>query len=124
MAVTAVRSANGKSNRFPPKSYLSALAWANFGLPVNWKASLNNIWVGDVGVFVRQGGGHVATIVGVSTDGKYIFCLGGNQDNAVNIKMIPTSRLYAVRRPPYTIRPLGATHVRLKSTGEVTSSEA
>lgn len=128
MAAIAVRAANGKTDRLPPKSYLSALAWADFGIPVQWKGReglrLQNIWVGDVLVFVRNGGGHVGICVGVSKDGKTVFVLGGNQSDAVTITELKVERLYAVRRPPYGVIPAGARHVRLSSTGIVSTNEA
>lgn len=115
------------TNRKPVGNYLSALAWADFGNPVQFKGReglrLNEIKVGDVAVFVRNGGGHVAIVVGVTSDGKAIVCIGGNQDNAVNIKQFPIGRLYAVRRPPYKVTPAGARHVRLTSTGVVSRNE-
>jgi uncharacterized protein (TIGR02594 family) len=117
IALLACRSANGKTNRYPVKSYLTALAWANWANAVDWRGKLNNVWCGDLAVFTRSGGGHVAVIIGVSTDGQYLLCLGGNQDDAVNIKLFPISRLYAIRRPAYTIRPKGARHIRISTTG-------
>ena len=127
-ALCAVRSANGKTNRLPPKNYLSALAWAAFGNPVQWRGReglrLNEIKVGDVAVFTRDGGGHVAIIVGVTSGGQYVVCIGGNQDNSVSIKQFPIGRLYAVRRPPYAVTPLGARHVRLSPSGPVSINEA
>lgn len=124
-AVIACRAANGDKTRMPPPSYLSSLAWAAFGNTVDFKATLNNIWMGDIAVFVRQGGGHVAVVIGVSKDGQYIVCLGGNQDDAVNIKMVAASRLYAVRRPPYHVRPVSARHFRIDSKGiPTTKTEA
>lgn len=116
MALVAARSANGLKNRGPVSSYLTALAWAAFGKAVDFR-NLNNIYCGDIGVFTREGGGHVFVIIGVSTDGKYIVGIGGNQDNAVNIKLMPVSRLYAVRRVPYNVRPLGARHFRINPSG-------
>jgi uncharacterized protein (TIGR02594 family) len=125
VALVACRSANGKTNRMPVKSYLSSLAWANWGNGVSWKTNLNNIYCGDVAVFTRTGGGHVSVIIGVSKDGKYLLCCGGNQDNAVNIKLFPISRLYAVRRPPYSIKPAGAKHIRVATTGvPISNNEA
>lgn len=127
-AVWAIRSAQGKTDRLPPKNYLSALAWAAFGIPVQWRGReglrLNEILVGDAIVMTRNGGGHIAFCVGVSKDGKYVHCIGGNQDNAVSIKSFPVSRIYAVRRPPYNVRPAGARHVRLDGRGEVSRTEA
>lgn len=128
MALCAIHSANGQTDRFPPQNYLSALAWADFGIPVQWKGReglrLNEILVGDVAVFSREGGGHVACIIGVTTDSRFVVCIGGNQGDCVSIKQFPISRLYAVRRPPYRVRPEGARHVRLSSTGVASTNEA
>ncbi|WP_199725243.1 NlpC/P60 family protein [Gemmobacter lutimaris] len=53
---------------------------------------------GCVLVFERSGGGgHVAFAVG--QDDAYFFCLGGNQNNAVNVSRIAKSRLLASRWP-------------------------
>lgn len=128
MALCQVRT--GLSYRKPPLSYLSALAWASWGEPVkirdkNGKLDLSNIEVGDICVYVRDGGGHVHMAVGVTTDGKYVLGLGGNQDNAVNIKGYLATRLYAVRRPKYIVKPAGARHVVVSSTGiDVAKSDA
>lgn len=128
MALCAVRSANGEANRMPPKNYLSALSWAAFGNPVQFRGReglrLDQIFVGDVAVFIREGGGHVANIIGVTSDGRNVVCIGGNQDNSVSIKQFPIGRLYAVRRPPYKSVPAGARHVRVTSTGIVSTNEA
>lgn len=127
MAVWAVRSANGKADRMPPKNYLAAASWASWGVPVQFRGReglrLNEILLGDVAVFSRSGGNHVAIILGVTHDGKWLLCLGGNQDDAVNIKRFAISRLYAVRRPPYKVRPQGARHVRVASTGAISTRE-
>lgn len=127
-AVCAVRSANGRADRLPPSKYLSALSWAEWGVAVQWKGReglrLGEIWVGDILVFVREGGGHVGICVGVSHDGKTVHVLGGNQGDRVSIAEIPVSRLYAVRRPAYQARPEGARHVRLSSSGVVSTNEA
>lgn len=126
-AACAVRSAKGATDRLPPKNYLSALAWSAWGVPVQFKGRegfrLNEILVGDVAVFIRNGGGHVASVVGVTPDSRSIICLGGNQEDAVSIKSFPVARIYAVRRPPYKVRPAGARHVRLSSTGIANSTK-
>lgn len=127
MALCQVRT--GLAYRAPPKSYLSALAWAAWGEPVQWRGKeglrLKEIKVGDICVYVREGGGHVHQCVGVTDDGKYILGIGGNQDNAVNIKGHAINGLYAVRRPHYNVVPEGARHVRVSSTGiDVAHSEA
>ena len=37
----------------------------------------------------KEGFGHVATVVGVSKDGTQVFCLGGNQNDGLNISAYP-----------------------------------
>lgn len=127
MAAMAVRSSGGRPTRMPPKRYLAALAWADWGEAVQFRGReglrLGEIAVGDVAVFVRSGGGHVGIVVGISTDGSRVLTLGGNQSDRVNIAPIAVSRLYAVRRPPYMSRPAGARHVRLTSTGQLSTNE-
>lgn len=120
MAVMACRTMGGKPDRAPAKSYLTALAWASWGEPVD-RRNINNIWCGDVVTFTREGGGHVAIVIGVSTDGKNLICIGGNQSNAVNIKLFPMTRVYNIRRPRYRVRPLGAKHLRISPSGVPTS---
>lgn len=127
MALCAIESRGGATDRNPVPNYLSALAWAAWGVPVQWRGReglrLNQIKVGDVAIFVRDGGGHVGIVVGVTKDGRYVVCIGGNQDNAVSIKQFAVSRIYAIRRPPYKAVPTGARHVRLSSTGVASINE-
>ena len=92
MAVVALRA--GKT---APSVPLRALSWARFGIP-SPEPSL-----GDVLVFKRTGGGHVALYVG--EDSKNYFCLGGNQGDAVSIVPKPKIRLHACRRPIYRVKP-------------------
>ena len=119
MAIVAARASQARPERFPPDKYLSALAWANWGVTV----PETDIIVGDVVVLVRSGGGHVTLAVGVSEDGKTFMGLGGNQADAVNIAEFPMQRVYAVRRPPYQNRPEGARRVVLSSSGVVSTNE-
>jgi uncharacterized protein (TIGR02594 family) len=55
-----------------------AKEWANFGYAVNEPT------IGSIAVKSRVGGGHVCIVVGKRKDGK-LLCLGGNQNNEVNI---------------------------------------
>ena len=57
-----------------------AKSWKNFG-----KKAKKPIY-GAIAVKSRRGGGHVAFVIGQSQDGKYLYVLGGNQSDAVNIK--------------------------------------
>lgn len=128
MAYWACKSSGGRGDRMPPSKYLAALSWANFGEAVQFKSQngkilTENILVGDVLVFVRNGGGHVGICVGITTNGKNLCVLGANQSNQVNITEIPFSRLYAVRRVPYVVKPAGARHVKVSSTGKISVTE-
>ena len=55
-----------------------AKEWINFGYAVNEPT------IGSIAVKSRVGGGHVCIVVGKRKDGK-LLCLGGNQNNEVNI---------------------------------------
>lgn len=74
---------------------LTARSW----LKVGTKTTLPKI--GDVVVFWRERKsswkGHVGFFVGFSQDKKHIYCLGGNQNNQVNIKSYPVYRLLGYR---------------------------
>ena len=112
-AVVATRTAQGREERLPPRNYLAALSWSGWGVSV----AVDDIAVGDIVVLTRNGGGHVFIAVGTSADGRLIAGLGGNQKDAVTIDVFPTSRVYAVRRPPYRARPAGARSVTLALNG-------
>ncbi len=64
----------------PPKNAYRALEWLNFGQRLDKPA------YGALAIKTRDGGGHVAFLVGQSKDGSKYHALGGNQDNAVNVK--------------------------------------
>lgn len=55
-----------------------AKEWSNFGYAVNEPS------LGSIAVKSRVGGGHVCIVVGKRKDGK-LLCVGGNQNNEVNI---------------------------------------
>jgi uncharacterized protein (TIGR02594 family) len=77
---------------------LWALDWANWGQELPGPA---------VGAFVpmkRNGGGHIAIVVGRDQKGN-LMCLGGNQDDAVNIKPFPKGRPLGFRWPKGTPMP-------------------
>jgi uncharacterized protein (TIGR02594 family) len=111
MAVVAQRA--GKAFPLHP---LWALSWSAFGS----KTTLPKL--GDVLVFVRNGGGHVALYVG--EDAEAYHCLGGNQSDAVTIKRIVKSRLYAARRPLYHNQPANVRRIHLASTRALSLNEA
>ena len=57
---------------------------------------------GDIVVFWRDNKhswkGHVGFFIRYSQDKKHIYCLGGNQNNQVNIKPYPSYRLLGFRK--------------------------
>lgn len=118
VAVCAVRSAGGRADRLPEHKYLSALEWKNWGVPVAVKDAV----VGDVVIFQRQGGGHVAIIVG--EDATHFHILGGNQSDQVNIVRKAKGDAVAVRRPKYQTMPTGARKVVVVASGQAAGSEA
>lgn len=112
MAVIAKRA--GKE---APKSPLWALSWSNFGVGVE------EAMLGDVLVFVRKGGGHVALYV--AEDSKAYHTLGGNQSDQVCITRMPKERLYAIRRPIYSIaQPGNVRKIFMDSTGVISTNES
>ncbi len=99
------------------KDPLWARNWAKFGVPAATAG------LGDVLVFVRDGGGHVGFYVG--EDPGHYHVLGGNQSDAVTITRIAKARCVAVRRPKWRVsQPAGVKPVRLAATGAVSRNEA
>ncbi|TSE07915.1 TIGR02594 family protein [Aquimarina algiphila] len=83
---------------------LNARSWLKVGTKVKIPQQ------GDVVIFWREKRnswkGHVGFFIGYSEDKKYIYVLGGNQNNQVNIKPYPTYRLLGFRSIKKTFRPL------------------
>jgi uncharacterized protein (TIGR02594 family) len=119
VGIVAARTCQGRPERMPPKNYLSALAWSNWGNA----ATASDIRLGDVVVLHRVGGGHVFLALGVSTDGARIIGIGGNQSDAVTFAEFDIGRLHAVRRPVYQKVPGGARRVVLDAHGELSVNE-
>lgn len=116
-AICAARSAQGRPERFPPNKYLSALAWADWGVSVPKSEAM----LGDILVFVRKGGGHVAIYVG--EDDTAFHILGGNQSDKVSIVRKAKNQLVAVRRPPYMAQPANVRKVFLSAKGALSTNE-
>lgn len=96
---------------------LKAASWAG------WGEGVRRPMLGDVLVFVRDGGGHVGIYVG-EDDAAY-HVLGGNQGNAVSITRIMKNRLQAARRTDWRIaQPAGVRIVKLSPLGAVSANEA
>lgn len=112
MAVVAKRA--GKEI---PVSPLWARNWAKFGTNVAEPG------LGDVLVFQRNQGGHVALYIG--EDSVAYHCLGGNQSDAVTITRIEKKRCIATRRPIWkTAEPDNVRKVLLEAGGELSTNEA
>lgn len=75
----------------PVDKPLWALNWNKFGTKCT-------PCYGCVATFTRNGGGHVAILLG--QDNTYFYCLGGNQSDSVNVTKIAKSRLSQTRWPP------------------------
>jgi len=111
MAVVAKRA--GKEI---PKHPLWALSWSAFGAKSPGPA------LGDVLVFVRNGGGHVGLYVG--EDASAFHILGGNQSDRVCITRVAKARLYAASRPLYRVQPANVRPIHLEATGALSLNEA
>ena len=74
----------------------NARSWLNVGRPVETPVP------GDVVVFWRESRdswkGHVGVYVGHSQDGSQVHCLGGNQDDRVDISAYDVDRVLGFRR--------------------------
>ena len=101
------------------KDAVPAPLWAR-----NWTAFGKKPYragLGDILVFVRDGGGHVGFYIAESDTTYHV--LGGNQGDAVSICEIAKSRCIAFRRPLYTIKPPTAKAYQLSSTGKISTNE-
>ena len=76
-----------------PKYPARALSWLKFGV-----SSAIPVF-GAIAVKKRKGGGHVTLVVGKSKDGKYIYGLGGNQNDEVSIHRYKASTFVDFRIP-------------------------
>lgn len=111
MALVAKRA--GKE---PPAGPLWALNWAHWGSPAGQPC------LGDVLVFVRSGGGHVALYVGETAT--HYYTLGGNQSDQVCVTRIQKIRLHAARVPPFKVQmPTSREPILLDSWGVASTNE-
>lgn len=100
----------------PEGNALWARNWAEWGKPTD------TAMLGDVLVFPRGQGGHVAIYVG--EDKTHYHLLGGNQSDAVSIKRKPKAPIIAMRRAPWKIaQPPNVRVVLLGSKGQVSTKE-
>lgn len=98
------------------KDPLWARNWTKYGV----KSPLASL--GDVLVFVRNGGGHVGFYI--AEDKTTFHVLGGNQSNRVSITRIAKDRCVAVRRPAYQHAPASVKPYFVTASGKVSSNEA
>lgn len=109
-----------RAGHVPPSGFnvLRALEYARWG---EFVASDKNYCVGDIGVFIRKGGGHVGFLVG--EDDSHYHVLGGNQGDSVSFARISKDRIFAVVRvPDKFIKPKRLR--RLRPSGLITENEA
>ncbi|WP_296577535.1 TIGR02594 family protein [Phreatobacter sp.] len=119
MAIVAHRAnLERRTERNPPRLYLSALEWASFGISVPKGAAA----LGDVLVFKRKGGGHVGLYIG--HDASAFHVLGGNQSDRVTISRLSKQRLITVRRPAYRAQPANVRPIALAASGSLSVNEA
>lgn len=83
-----------------PDKPLWALNWAKFGEEGGQPD------LGDVLVFMRDGGGHVGLYV-AETENEF-WVLGGNQNDRVSFTKVSKKRMKAVRQPNYQDKPSSA----------------
>jgi uncharacterized protein (TIGR02594 family) len=75
---------------YTPTRSAAARSWATWGVECKPTA-------GCIVVLTRNGGGHVGFYVRETA--RYVFLLGGNQSNAVNIAAYPKTRVIGYRMP-------------------------
>jgi uncharacterized protein (TIGR02594 family) len=101
----------------PVSNPLWARNWVNFGTPQK------TAMLGDILVFVRNGGGHVGFYVG--EDDTCYHVLGGNQSNMVNTTRILKSRCIGIRRCTWKVsQPTNVRVIKLAATGGISTNEA
>lgn len=80
----------------PHTKSAAAKSWITYGQEV----APENAQVGDIVVFKRDGGNHVAFLHSAYKVGdKDLIVIGGNQSNSVRASKYPADRLLAIRRP-------------------------
>jgi uncharacterized protein (TIGR02594 family) len=113
MAIAAKRSGWDYN---PGHNALWARNWAL------WGARQAIAMLGDVLVFPRGDGGHVAMYVG--EDDSHYHILGGNQGDQVSIARKPKTPILAIRRAPWRMsQPANVRIVRLKAAGAPLSTK-
>jgi uncharacterized protein (TIGR02594 family) len=108
---------------------LWARNWADYGDPIAKRSTGKLVFsddkrasLGDVLVFERGNGGHVALYI--AEDSMSYHIIGGNQSNAVTVTRILKSRCLAVRRPRYIAQPASVRPYHVAASGAISSNEA
>lgn len=99
-----------------PAKPLWALNWSR------WGEDGGQPELGDVLVFVRPGGGHVALYVGEDRNAYHV--IGGNQSNAVTVARVAKQRLKACRQFFAKGKPPNVRPVVLQPDGAISRNEA
>lgn len=95
---------------------LWARNWTKFG------ENQTKAMLGDILVFVRDGGGHVGIYIGEDATAYHV--LGGNQSDMVCITRIRKERCISIRRTPWKVaQPDNVRVVRLEATGTISTNE-
>lgn len=89
---------------------------------LTWGKAIPAPLPGCVVVFYRDGGGHVAFVVGVDKSGN-LMCLGGNQGNAVTIAAFSRDRAIGYRWPAAAPLPR-TTAIPVMAGGTLSRNEA
>lgn len=113
--ITGKPPVNHKGDRY---NLMRAKWLVNWGNPV----ALGDEKLGDIGIFIRPGGGHVGIIIAENVSAFLVF--GGNQDNQVGFTWIKKSRLAACRRFYATGAPKSAAKFIINESGELSTNEA
>jgi len=101
----------------PVDNPLWARNWQTFG------TSQKTAMLGDILVFVRNGGGHVGIYVGEDKTAYHV--LGGNQSDMVCVTRIRKERCMAIRRTPWKVaQPDNVRVIKLEATGAISVNEA
>lgn len=121
-----------RAGKEPVASPLWARNWARFGAAIGVNVGTDTqpklqfggakASLGDVLVFVRQGGGHVGFYI--AEDPTHYHVLGGNQSDSVTITRIEKKRCIAVRRPPMTTPPASMRPYHVAASGAISTNEA
>jgi uncharacterized protein (TIGR02594 family) len=100
---------------------LTARSYLDWGDPVEFAQARQ----GDIGVIPRGRStwqGHVFFIDRI--EGAWVWGLGGNQDNAVNVKRYPVSKLLGVRRATLVALPVTQAETQSSTMSKTLSVEA